>query len=329
MNPMLKIAYDYGCQLALQEMTKEAGLFEDETSIGERIVGALGSQALGSAISAPLGARAARATVDSYQNAGLDEHVNIDPTYLKAYDPDNGHLSPDLERKMRSMGGPDYEVIRATHPNAIHEVDDLTKLMGLNSPMVTVTDTQLADHFVPEVSSSKGSRSNPEGRVTASHNPRVLTQAQLDAGGKAVNRAILLHEMGHATGRAPNASLARRILANSTQFGRISSALTPLAAPLFIDPNDERQLAGAIGVNALANLPVLGEEFVASRKAYKALDALADASKITDAARLAGKQTLRNAYKTYLSGAAGGVAGPSIALALMNDDIRDAVNPFN
>lgn len=336
MNSFLKMAYDYGCQAALEDFQKEAGLaedaaslFEDETDYKERILASLGGSGVGASLANKLQGMAGRAVVDDFNNARLDEHVMIDPTYIKDFDPSDGHFNFGAETSMKSLGlGPDYEVL-PTKGQGNNGVEDMAKVMGLNSPTIAVTDSMLKDHFAPEVAEIRGPRSNPEGRITVSNNPLALTKQQRELGGKAVNRAILLHEMGHATAAAPNASLGRKLLAKSTVPGKNLSVLAPLIAPLVIDPNDERQLAGAIGFNALTHLPVLGEEFLASRKAYKGLDDLVDAAKITDAARLAGKQSLRKAYKTYLGGAAGGIIGPSIAMALMNDDIRDAVNPFN
>jgi hypothetical protein len=141
-----------------------------------------------------------------------------------------------------------------------------------------------------------------------------------------------LHELGHAHRYDPRASFLRRALTGTTPLRgilRSANSITPLLAPILADPDDPKQIAAALGVQTLLEAPTLAEEYLASRKANKALKALVQDGTISEASRSLASSSLRKALMTYGSSSASRIAAVGIPLALMNDDIRSSINPFD
>lgn len=333
---MLDRAYDYGRMRAVNEAAKLAAFFEDETTLEEKILGTLGASTLGKLVGVPLMNSLSDKSTKQFRGGDPSEYVTVPGVDLTRVDINKGFYSPQTE----DISGPTFDV-SSPQTSTPAEIDDIRSLMGAGRGLQigvhdeSISKNQAQEGFYIESPDTqhRGIKSSPEGRVIVRHIPeRSYGLPSGPASGATVNRSVLLHELGHATGKNPGSSKLRRLLSDSYFLSSRYNipSLTALATnPFFVDPNDKRQIAGAVGANLLAHAPTLLEEYVASNKAFKALDALKASKQITEAANLAGKATLRGAYKTYLASAGINAAIPGITLALMNDDIRESINPFD
>jgi hypothetical protein len=144
------------------------------------------------------------------------------------------------------------------------------------------------------------------------------------------SKAAIIHELGHATAFAPESSIGRRILTHSYMPTRLAilSGFGPVAM-MAMDPNKGSDVALALGFQSLLEAPVLLDEFIANKKAFKAMDDLKALGRMTSSSVDIGKDLLRTGYKSYASGAAGRLLGSAMAIGLANDEIRSKINPFD
>jgi Zn-dependent membrane protease YugP len=200
------------------------------------------------------------------------------------------------------------------------ELRDLQNLMGTD---VAVRAFK-SDHSGPRLwKSFQGKDYDPRGYVAI--NP---TYGIASGSPPAASKAVFLHELGHATRHLPSASIGRRAINHAIVPSRAMAVFSPVGMA-FVDPNDKSEVATALGVRSLLEVPTLAEEFIASKKAFEGLDKLRDLGRMSGHAVDEGKDILRAAYKSYVGGAAGSVLGTALAIGLANDEIRSTLNPFD
>lgn len=135
---------------------------------------------------------------------------------------------------------------------------------------------------------------------------------------------ILAHEFGHATRGSPNS------------FGALRTAIKggPLAAlgrgagffgGLAVDAENNAQVAGLLGAQALLSVPQLAEEGYASVRAMRGLRKLRDAGELSESAVKAAKGRLLRAFGTYGAGAVGSLLGTAGLLAIRRGVADDAL----
>lgn len=203
----------------------------------------------------------------------------------------------------------------------IQQLADLTESSAVVHYMGKQQGEVPRDGFI-HLPRSKRGKDHPEGGMIITHDRGTPRSIKFDI-------PILLHEMGHAHAKDSRAGTFRRLVSNADSMTRVGKSIFPGISPAIVDPQDQTQIAAALGLQSLLEAPTLAEEFLATRKANKAMDALVSLGQMSQASKELGATSLNKAFRTYGMGAVGNLAATGIPLAFMNEDIRESINPFD